>query len=170
MICSLRSFSQTPEGGVSALVDAAPDGNGGGGNIYRLTCAEVHLHAHLLLAGPPCSPLPMFPQLQSRPLPSLTLLPSPPCNAPGQYLVAADGVRSSVRQQLGIGQGGPGAIQHLINIHFVSPQLGRLLQERRQEGMLYFVFNRDVIAVVVAHNISEGEFVAQVSSIALLTL
>ncbi len=39
-------------------------------------------------------------------------------------------------------------------------QLGRMLRGR--EGMLYFVFNRDVIAVVVAHNIDEGEFVAQV--------
>lgn len=39
-------------------------------------------------------------------------------------------------------------------------QLGRLLKGR--EGMLYFVFNRDVIAVVVAHNIDNGEFVAQV--------
>lgn len=42
----------------------------------------------------------------------------------------------------------------------VAPQLGRLLRGR--EGMLYFVFNREVIAVVVAHNIDAGEFVAQV--------
>lgn len=34
---------------------------------------------------------------------------------------------------------------------------------RGREGMLYFVFNSDVIAVVVAHNIGRGEFVAQVS-------
>ena len=34
---------------------------------------------------------------------------------------------------------------------------------RGREGMLYFVFNSDVIAVVVAHNIGQGEFVAQVS-------
>lgn len=42
----------------------------------------------------------------------------------GQYLAAADGARGGLRQQLGVGMGGPGAIQHLINIHFVSPQVG----------------------------------------------
>ena len=42
----------------------------------------------------------------------------------GQYLAACDGARGSLRQQLGVGMGGPGAIQHLINIHFVSPQVG----------------------------------------------
>lgn len=65
---------------MSAVVDSAPDGNGGGGLIYR---------------------------------------------ASGQYLAAADGARGGLRQQLGIGMGGPGAIQHLINIHFISPQVGQ---------------------------------------------
>lgn len=76
-----------------------------------------------------------------------------------QYLVAADGAHSAIRQALGIAMPGPGAIQHLINIHFSSPALGRALQGR--EGMLYFVFSPATIAVMVAHNISEGEFVAQ---------
>lgn len=80
----------------------------------------------------------------------------------GQYLAAADGARGGLRQQLGVGMGGPGAIQHLVNIHFVSPQLGRALKAGGREGMLYFVFNSQAIAVVVAHNISAGEFVAQV--------
>ena len=40
-----------------------------------------------------------------------------------RYLAAADGTRGATRQQLGIGMGGPGAIQHLINIHFVSPEV-----------------------------------------------
>ena len=51
--------------------------------------------------------------------------PAPPPSA-GQYLAAADGARGGLRQQLGVGMGGPGAIQHLINIHFVSPQVGSL--------------------------------------------
>ena len=42
-----------------------------------------------------------------------------------QYLVAADGTRGTLRHQLGVSMGGPGAIQHLINIHFISPQVGR---------------------------------------------
>jgi hypothetical protein len=53
----------------------------------------------------------------------LCLLCSSACA--GQYLVAADGARGGLRQQLGIGMSGPGAIQHLINIHFISPQVGR---------------------------------------------
>jgi hypothetical protein len=32
---AIHSFTQTAEG-VTAVVDASPDGNGGGGNIYRL--------------------------------------------------------------------------------------------------------------------------------------
>lgn len=75
-------------------------------------------------------------------------------------MIAADGARGATRSQLGIEMEGPGGIQHLINVHFVSPELGRLLRGR--EGMLYFVFSTQVIAVVVAHNIDEGEFVAQV--------
>ena len=47
--------------------------------------------------------------------------------ATGQYLAAADGARGGLRQQLGVGMGGPGAIQHLINIHFISPQVGAIL-------------------------------------------
>ena len=156
-----------------------------------------------------------------------------------QFLLAADGVRGTLRHQLDVGMGGPGAIQHLINIHFISPQVGpagrcspraHLLSPRAgphcrprtgtgtgaqpppyphphptsthtpppprpppppppppnrlrplapppaapqlggilksggpsRQGMLYFVFSSDVIAVMVAHNIDEGEFVAQV--------
>ena len=77
-----------------------------------------------------------------------------------RYLVAADGARGSLRKSLGVGMAGPGAIQHLVNIHFVSRELAAGLAGR--EGMLYFVFNAHTIAVVVAHNLEQGEFVAQV--------
>ncbi len=53
--------------------------------------------------------------------------------AAGQYLAACDGTRGSLRQQLGISMGGPGAIQHLINIHFLSPQV------RNGTRLLYLV-------------------------------
>jgi 2-polyprenyl-6-methoxyphenol hydroxylase-like FAD-dependent oxidoreductase len=76
------------------------------------------------------------------------------------YLVAADGAHSPVRAALGLPMLGPGAMQHLINIHFSSPEMGAALRGR--EGMLYFVFNAAVIAVVVAHDLGAGEFVAQV--------
>ena len=51
-------------------------------------------------------------------------------------------------------------MQHLINIHFFSEKLGRLAANR--PGMLYFVFNAEVVMVLVAHTIRNGEFVAQV--------
>lgn len=55
---------------------------------------------------------------------------------------------------------GEAAMQHLINIHFHAPQLWPLVQ--RQPAMLYFVFNRDVVSVIVAHDLVRGELVAQV--------
>lgn len=57
---------------------------------------------------------------------------------------------------------GKPAMQHLISIHFSWPQLGRVLLQRGREGMLYFVFTAQVVAVLVAHDLSSGEFVAQV--------
>ena len=59
-------------------------------------------------------------------------------------------------------------MQHLINIHFTSPSLARALRDARSgsggaAAMLYFVFNPDVVAAVVAHDLrGDGEFVAQV--------
>jgi hypothetical protein len=53
-------------------------------------------------------------------------------------------------------------MQHLINIHFTSPQLGQQLLAAGRPAMLYFVFNRQVVSVIVAHDLQQGEFVAQV--------
>jgi len=103
-------------------------------------------------------------------------------SAPGQggarevaadFLVAADGARSGVRRALGVPLAGRPALQHLLNIHFRAPAAAaRLLAgaggvggagERAapRPAMLYFVFNRDVVAVLVAHDLRAGEFVAQ---------
>lgn len=76
------------------------------------------------------------------------------------YLIAADGANSSVRSMLGVKMMGIPAMQHLINIHFMAPGLRQHLHGR--EAMLYFVFNSEVITVVVAHDLQRGEFVAQV--------
>ncbi|KAG1678055.1 hypothetical protein FOA52_000851 [Chlamydomonas sp. UWO 241] len=83
-----------------------------------------------------------------------------PATVHAAYLAAADGASSAVRTALGIDMHGPAALQHLINIHFTSAALGRLAASR--PAMLYFVFNAEVVAAIVAHTISEGEFVAQV--------
>ncbi len=89
------------------------------------------------------------------------------------FLVAADGARSGVRRALGVPLAGQPALQHLLNIHFRAPAAAaRLLAGAGGAGgagpgaaprpaMLYFVFNRDVVAVLVAHDLRAGEFVAQ---------
>jgi 2-polyprenyl-6-methoxyphenol hydroxylase-like FAD-dependent oxidoreductase len=77
------------------------------------------------------------------------------------FVIAADGARGGARAAFGIPLEGPGAMQHLINVHFSSPALGASLLESGRAAMLYFIFNADVIAVVVAHDLRRGEFVAQ---------
>lgn len=80
-----------------------------------------------------------------------------------EYVVAADGANSRIRSMLGVSMLGLPAMQHLVNVHFMAPGLRPHLQQR--EAMLYFVFNARVIAVIVAHDLQRGEFVAQVSSV-----
>ncbi|MFI1372206.1 FAD-dependent oxidoreductase [Streptomyces longwoodensis] len=48
-----------------------------------------------------------------------------------QYLVAADGPRSPVREQLGIGQSGPGDLFHNISLTFRSRRLADVVGDRR---------------------------------------
>ena len=79
----------------------------------------------------------------------------------GSYLVAADGANSRIRGLLGIPMQGQAVMQNLVNIHFRAPRLGVALKEQRP-GMLYFVFNPKGVVVVVAHDLDEGDFVAQV--------
>ncbi|MFD5454088.1 FAD-dependent oxidoreductase [Streptomyces olivaceus] len=47
------------------------------------------------------------------------------------YLVAADGPRSPVREQLGIGQSGPGDLFHNVSVTFRSRRLADVVGERR---------------------------------------
>ena len=69
---------------------------------------------------------------------------------------------------LGAALRGRSDMQHLVNIHFMAPSLKSRLRGR--EAMLYFVFNPSVIAVLVAHDISSGEFVAQARCVTLAWL
>ncbi|NEY31860.1 monooxygenase [Streptomyces sp. PRKS01-65] len=48
-----------------------------------------------------------------------------------EYLVAADGPRSPVREQLGIGQSGPGELFHNISLTFRSRRLADVVGDRR---------------------------------------
>lgn len=85
-------------------------------------------------------------------------------DVPCQYVVAADGAGSPIRKMIGVAMEGEAEIQKLISVHFFSKDLGQLLLGTPEPGMLYFVFNPKIIAVVVAHNLEAGEFVAQVST------
>ncbi len=79
-----------------------------------------------------------------------------------QYVVAADGAHSAIRKQLGIKlDSETGTIQHLINVHFFSPQLAERLRSRIP-AMLYFIYTSSGVAVLVAHALKKGEFVAQI--------
>ena len=79
------------------------------------------------------------------------------------YLVGCDGARSSVRRAAGIQMEGPTALQHLVNIHFFCPDLWQHISQR--PAMLYFVFNSDVVSVLVGHDLPNGELVAQVRAL-----
>jgi putative polyketide hydroxylase len=53
-----------------------------------------------------------------------------------RYLVAADGNRSAIRQQLGIDTHGPGTLQHIINMRFRADLRGPLRGRRILVGFL----------------------------------
>lgn len=76
-------------------------------------------------------------------------------------LVGADGARSAVRDAMGATMEGDLSMQHLMNVHFHSAELGRRLRETRP-AMLYFVTNASLVGVLVAHDLARGEFVLQV--------
>jgi len=72
---------------------------------------------------------------------------------------------AAARARLGVSVTGSPAMQHLVNVHFTSPKLADALRAAGRAAMLYFVFNPDVVAVVVAHDVTEGgggDFVAQI--------
>ena len=90
---------------------------------------------------------------------------SSPRTVRGEFLVAADGAGGGLRRALGVSVTGTPAMQHLVNVHFTSPKLADALRAANRAAMLYFVFNPDVVAAVVAHDVTRdgpGEFVAQI--------
>lgn len=67
---------------------------------------------------------------------------------------AGDGAGSPLRRQLGVALEGREGLQALINVHFSSPGLAAAL--RRAPAMLYFVYARTAVLVLVAHDLSRG--------------
>jgi 2-polyprenyl-6-methoxyphenol hydroxylase-like FAD-dependent oxidoreductase len=79
-----------------------------------------------------------------------------------RYVICADGAHSRNRRELGIElTSRTGVLQHLVNVHFFSPQLAELLLDRLP-AMLYFIYSPKGVGVLVAHSLAEGEFVLQV--------
>ena len=78
-----------------------------------------------------------------------------------EHMLACDGAHSSIRRSLGLELRGPPPLQHFKSVHFLAPDLAPRLRALGREAMLHFCFNRGAIAVLVAHNIEEGEWVAQ---------
>ncbi|CAK4068103.1 unnamed protein product [Aphanomyces euteiches] len=76
------------------------------------------------------------------------------------YVVGADGAHSKVRSLLGIPMEGPPPLQSLVNVHFTSHELSN--HARKAPAMLYFVFNPQVIGVLIAHDLAAGEWVFQI--------
>lgn len=81
-----------------------------------------------------------------------------------EILVGSDGARSNVRKLVGIEMKGERDLQKLISVHFLSRDLGQYLLHERP-GMLFFIFNPDAIGVLVAHDLTQGEFVLQVDDL-----
>ncbi|CAI5526786.1 unnamed protein product [Closterium sp. Naga37s-1] len=52
-------------------------------------------------------------------------------------------------------------LQRVLSVHFSSRPLGLRLLALPRPAMLYFVYNKEGVGVVVAHCLREGEFVAQ---------
>lgn len=77
-------------------------------------------------------------------------------------LVGTDGAGSTVRKLVGVNMKGDKELQNLVSVHFLSRDLGQYLLNERP-GMLFFIFNTEVIGVLVAHDLNQGEFVLQVS-------
>jgi 2-polyprenyl-6-methoxyphenol hydroxylase-like FAD-dependent oxidoreductase len=78
-----------------------------------------------------------------------------------RYAVCADGAHSDTRRQLGIfRRKKTGVLQHLINVHFFSPALARMMRATLT-GMLYFVYSPHGVGVFVNHGLQRGEFVLQ---------
>ena len=78
-----------------------------------------------------------------------------------RFVVCADGAHSETRGQLGISrEKKTDVLQHLINVHFISPELSGIIR-RTIPGMLYFMYTPRAVGVIVSHSLERGEFVLQ---------
>ncbi|CAH0474961.1 unnamed protein product [Peronospora belbahrii] len=76
------------------------------------------------------------------------------------FILGADGAHSLVRQLCGIGMAGTLNLQSIANVHFTSKALSKAASEN--PAMLYFVFNKEIVGVLIAHDLYQGEWVFQI--------
>ncbi|GMF10966.1 unnamed protein product [Phytophthora lilii] len=76
------------------------------------------------------------------------------------YIVGADGAHSLVRLLCGIDMAGTRNLQSIANVHFTSKALSEAAREN--PAMLYFVFNKEVVGILIAHDLNQGEWVFQI--------
>ncbi|MED4583532.1 FAD-dependent monooxygenase [Brevibacillus choshinensis] len=73
------------------------------------------------------------------------------------FLVAADGSRSGIRKQLGIGHHGKGSLGHFISILFESVESAQLMKLfREREAVMYFLANDTVKGALTPYAGSEA--------------
>ncbi|KAL4086634.1 hypothetical protein PRIC1_013696 [Phytophthora ramorum] len=76
------------------------------------------------------------------------------------YVIGADGAHSLVRSLCGIDMAGTSNLQSIANVHFTSKALSEAAREN--PAMLYFVFNKEVVGILIAHDLNKGEWVFQI--------
>lgn len=77
-------------------------------------------------------------------------------------LVACDGYHSKIRESAGLTLEGDKDMQNFLNIYFHSKKLAKQIITNKQNAMLHFIYNSDIVACLVNHSYDEGSFVLQV--------
>lgn len=83
-------------------------------------------------------------------------------NLEADFILACDGFHSTIRQQSGIQLLGKGKILNFLNLFFTSHQLAELMDKHKEHAMLHFIYNPEIVGVLVNHSMKDGEFVLQV--------
>lgn len=83
-------------------------------------------------------------------------------NIDADYVIAADGARSVIRNLLGIGTVGEHDMEAFASLHFGSRKLGKVLSSLGQGAMLSFVFNDKQMGVVVSHDMRREDWVIHI--------
>jgi len=98
-----------------------------------------------------------------------------------KFLIGCDGARSKVKKALNFGLKGDfginfiynyitlilhiinfSGIQNFINVHFTSQELSDKLKSINQSGMLHFIFNPNIVCVLISYCLINGVFALQI--------